>query len=100
MIRNMDQTLTWNGAAFDSGAMLNAYLSGVVSCTVPASSGTLTIPAALLGRIPANSLGTLSISVTESGRLTPHAQFRLQNGNTLLMVVNYSTGETMPVDLQ
>ncbi len=28
MNRNVDQTLTWNGAAFDSGAMLNAFLPG------------------------------------------------------------------------
>jgi uncharacterized protein (TIGR03437 family) len=100
MNRNVDQTLTWNGTAFTSGAMLNANLQGRVTCTVPADSGTLTIPAALLAQTPGNSLGTLSISVTESGRLMPHAQFRLQNGNTLLMVVNYSTGETTPVDLQ
>lgn len=98
--RDVDQTLTWNGAAFDSGAMLNAVLPGQVSCTVPANSGTLTIPAALLGQIPGNSLGALSITVTEAGSSMPHGQLRLQDGNTLLMLVNYSTGETTPVDFQ
>ncbi len=71
-----------------------------MSCTVPASSGTLTIPAALLGQIQGNSLGTLSITVTEAGSSMPHTQFRLVNGKTLLMLVNYSTGETTPVDFQ
>jgi hypothetical protein len=99
MNRNVDQTLTWNGAAFDLGAVLNAFLPGV-SCTVPANSGTLSIPAALLGKIPGSSLGTLSITVTESGSSMPHTQFRLQNGNTVLMLVSYSTGETTPVDFQ
>lgn len=100
MIRNMDQILTWNGAAYDSGAMLNANLQGRVTCTVPANSETLTIPAALLAQTPGNSLGSLSITVTEAGSSMPHAQFRLQNGNTLLMLVNYATGETAPVDFQ
>ena len=100
MNRNVDQTLTWNGATFDSGAMLNANLQGRVTCTVPANSGTLTIPAALLAQTPGNSLGSLSITVTEAGSSMPHALFRLQNGNTLLMLINYSTGETTPVDFQ
>jgi uncharacterized protein (TIGR03437 family) len=98
--RNVDQTLTWNGAAFDSGAMLNAFLPGNVNCTMPANSGNLTIPATLLSQVPAGSLGPLSITVTESGSYMPHAQFRLQNGNTLLMLVNYSTGEATSVDVQ
>lgn len=100
MNRNVDQTLTWNGAAFDSGAMLNAVVQGRVSCTVPATSGTLTIPAALLGQTPGNSLGALSIMVTEAGSYMPHGQLRLLNGSTLLMLVNYSTGEMTPVDFQ
>jgi uncharacterized protein (TIGR03437 family) len=100
MNRNVDQTLTWNGAAFDSGALLYAVLPGSVTCTAPANSGTLTIPAALLGQIGGNSLGALSITVTEAGSFMPHTQLRLQNGSTLLMLVNYSTGETTPVDFQ
>lgn len=100
LVHNVDQTLTWNGAAFDSGAVLNVGLPGYVTCTAPANSGTLTIPASLLTRVPANSLGSLSMTVTEAGSYLPHTQFRLQNGNTLLMLVNYSTGETTPVDFQ
>jgi uncharacterized protein (TIGR03437 family) len=100
MNRNVDQTLTWNGAAFDPGAMLKAFLPGGISCTAAANSGALTIPAALLGHIQGNSLGTRSISVTEAGSSIPHTQFRLVNGKTLLMLVNYSTGETAPVDFQ
>jgi hypothetical protein len=100
MNRNVDQTLTWNGAAFDSGAMLNAILPGQVTCSVPANSGALTIPAALLAQIPGNSFGDLSVTVTEPGSNMPHTQLRLLNGNTLLMLVNYTTGETAPVDFQ
>ena len=100
MNRSVDQTLTWNGAGFDSGATLSAALPGYVTCTAPANSGTLTIPAALLAQVPGNSLGTLMITVTEAGSSMPHTQLRLQNGNSLLMLVNYSTGETTPVDFE
>ena len=31
---------------------------------------------------------------------TAHTQLRLLNGNTFLMLVNYATGETTPVDFQ
>jgi uncharacterized protein (TIGR03437 family) len=100
MNRSVDQILTWNGAAFDSGSILNVALPGRVNCTAPANSGTLTIPAALLGQAPGSTLGTVLLTVTEAGSYMPHTQLRLVNGSTLLMLVNYSTGETAPVDFQ
>ena len=100
MNRSVDQTVTWNGAAFDSGAILNLALPGRVNCTAPANSGTLTIPAALLGQAPGSTLGTVLLTVTEAGSYMPHTQLRLVNGSTLLMLVNYSTSETAPVDFQ
>jgi uncharacterized protein (TIGR03437 family) len=102
LVRNQDQTIKWNGAAFGSGATLNAILTGAssVSCSVPASAGALTIPAAILAQFAANSLGTLELNITESGSSLPHALFKLQNGSTLLMLVNYTASETLPVDFQ
>jgi hypothetical protein len=97
--RSEDQILTWNGSAFDSGATLNASLPGNLTCTFPASLGTWTVLARQLQQIPAGTLGAFSITVNESGGTLPHAQFKLQNGSTLLMVVKYSTGEAMPVDI-
>ncbi len=100
--RGQDQTLTWNGANFPAGAVFTASLSGSVnvSCSAPASAGTLTIPAALLSQVAASSLGTLSIGVSQMGSFIPHTLFKLKNGNTLLVFVSYSTGDTRAVDFQ
>jgi uncharacterized protein (TIGR03437 family) len=101
--RNRDQTITWNGAAFDAGATVNIYLSGStapVTCTAPASAGTVTIPASLLSGYAANTIGTLSINLNESGFFLPHAQFQLHNGTTLLMVVSFSSNDSRPVFFQ
>jgi uncharacterized protein (TIGR03437 family) len=100
--RGQDQTLTWNGANFPAGAVFTASLSGNVnvSCSAPASAGTLTIPASLLARFSSSFLGTLSIGVSQMGSSIPHALFKLKNGNTLLVFVSYSTGDTRAVDFQ
>jgi uncharacterized protein (TIGR03437 family) len=99
---NRDQTLTWNAAAFDAGAVLTATLSGTasVTCSAPANSGTLTVPVGFIEQFGQGTLGTLQISLSETGGSIPHAQFKLQNGATLLMFVNYSTGETLPADFE
>ncbi len=107
-IRTQDQTLNWNGAAFDAGAVLTAFLNGSAAtggqvsldCTVPANSGTLTIPATMLSQLAGSSLDTLNILVRETGSFIPHAQLKLTSGATLLMYVSYSTGENLPVDVQ
>ena len=101
--RNRDQTITWNGAAFDAGATVNIYLSGStapITCTSPASAGTVTIPASLLSGYAANTIGTLSINLNESGFFLPHAQFQLHDGTTLLMVVSFSSNDSRPVFFQ
>jgi hypothetical protein len=100
--RGQGQTLTWNGDNFPAGSVLTASLSGGVSlsCTAPATAGTLTIPAALLAPFAANSLGTMSIGVSEMGSFIPHTLFKLKNGDTLLVFVSYSTGDTRAVDFQ
>jgi hypothetical protein len=62
--------------------------------------GTLTIPAALLAQFAPSSLGTLSINVSQMGSFIPHTLFKLKNGNTLLVFVSDSTGDTRAVDFQ
>lgn len=95
------QTITWNGGGFDSGAMLQLTLSDlssdVVSCVAPAQAGTLTIPANLLAQFTPGASGVLSVSVTETGESIPHAF--LQSSGTL-MLVNWSSSDTRPVDFQ
>lgn len=102
--RDQDQTIAWNGAAFDAGATVNVLLSGStaapVSCTVPAAAGAVTIPAALLAAYTGNTIGTVTATLSESGPFMRHAQFRLQNGGTLLMLVSYSSGDSRPVVFQ
>jgi hypothetical protein len=98
--RGQDQTLTWNGANFPAGVVLTASLSGAlgISCTAPANAGSLTVPATLLSQVPPGSLGTLSISVSQMGSFIPHTLFKLKNGNTLLVFVSYSTGDSRAID--
>lgn len=101
--RNRDQTITWNGAAFDAGATVNIVLSGstaIVSCTAPASAGTVTIPASLLSGYTENTIGTLTINLSESGFFLPHAQLKLHGFNTLQMVVSFSSNDSRPVFFQ
>jgi hypothetical protein len=103
VLPGFNQTLRWNGAAFDEGAMVSASLSGTyvsVNCTVPANSGVLTIPADLLAQVAPGSIGTLSINVAETGSYIPHTQLKTLDGRTLLLFVNYSAGETLPADIQ
>lgn len=107
-VHNQDQALTWNGAAFDSGAILNASLTGTdgsdgeleINCSAPANAGTLTIPGALLSQIAGGVLGSLNINVQETGASIPHTQFQLTDGSTLLMLVTNSSGEQLPADIQ
>ena len=101
--RDQDQTITWNGAAFDAGARVNVYLIGstsTVTCTAPAGAGTVTIPASLLSGYAANTIGTLTINLNESGAYLPHAQFQLKNGSTLLMFVSFFSNDSRPVAFQ
>jgi len=101
--RDQDQTITWNGAAFDAGATVHINLSGtptLISCTAPAGTGAVTIPASLLSGYPANTIGTITASLNESGSFLPHAEFQLQNGNTLLMFVSFSSNDSRPVAFQ
>jgi uncharacterized protein (TIGR03437 family) len=102
MNHTQDQTISWNGAAFDAGATAGISLqgSGAISCTVPASAGAVTIPAALLSAFNANTIGTLTISISEAGAYLPHAQFQTREGNTLLLFFPFSSSDSRPVFFQ
>ena len=102
MNHTQDQTVAWNGAAFDGGATAFVSLSGngFVSCTSPANAGTLTIPAALLSGFGANTIGTLTISISEAGAGLPHTQFQTKQGKTLLLFVPFSSSDSRPVFFQ
>jgi uncharacterized protein (TIGR03437 family) len=103
---SQSQTIAWNGAGFDSSAALRLSLtaqnpgSPVLTCSVPAQTGTVTLPANLLAQFTAGSAGALSVSVVETGTSVPHAQFNQLNGSPLLMIVNWSSTDVRPVDFQ
>jgi uncharacterized protein (TIGR03437 family) len=121
-----DQTITWNPAGYDSGAVLQAtlygtnqaagpgyvqvyaflgavgdYFNGPTGVTVggPASAGTLTIPAKTLSQIGPGA-ATLKVQVTEPYASVPSTLLKQVGGKTLLMIVTASTSETTPVDIQ
>ncbi len=99
--RTQNQTLSWNGSAFDSGATVYVSLSGSatpVSCTVAANAGSVTIPASLLASFA--DIGTLTISLNEASSFLPHALLQLTNGNTLLTIVSFSSEDARPVFFQ
>lgn len=106
MSSSQDQTITWNGTAYDSSAILqlsvsqNPAFSPSIVCFAPAQSGALTIPANLLGQFSPGGVGTLSVSVTESGAGIPAANFTLSNGSPLLMLVSRGSTDTRPVDFK
>ena len=101
--RNQDQTVTWNGTAFDPATIVTASLSGAtqtISCTAMARTGSLTIPQALLSSFPGASIGSLFLNASPAGASIPHALLKTKSGDTLLLLVSYTTSDTRPVDFQ
>jgi len=104
--RSQSQTIAWNGSGFDSNAALQLSLtsqypgSPVLTCRVPAQTGTLTLPSNLLAQFNAGSAGAVSVSVTESGTGIPHAQFNQLDGSPLLTIVSWGSTDARPVDFQ
>jgi len=116
------QTITWNPAGYDSGAVLQvrlvsangvtgAAISGLLGAvvlvpgsspatlTAPASAGTLTFPSQLLSQAGTGAM-TLTVQVSEPLASVPSMPLRETNGATLLMLVTASTSETFPVDIE
>jgi hypothetical protein len=54
----------------------------------------------MLAPFAANTIGTLSITVTPGPAATPGASFRTTSGIPLAFVVGYTTSDTRPVDFQ
>lgn len=103
LAHNQPQTIAWNGAGFDPAAIAQISLFGpsqFVSCTVPAQSGSVTIPASLLAPFAANTMGTISITVTPGPNAIPGTSFRTTSGIPLAFTVGYLTSDTRPVDFQ
>jgi uncharacterized protein (TIGR03437 family) len=104
--RSQSQTITWNGSGFDSSATLQLSLTAqyagapVLTCSVPAQTGAVTLPANLLSQFDAGSAGAVSVSVAESGTGIPHAQFNLLDGSPLLTIVSWGSTDARPVDFQ
>jgi hypothetical protein len=107
--RDQDQTITWNGDGFDVAASVSIFLTGhsgagaainQVTCTAPAQTGTITIPAALLSAFAPASIARLLGQVNASGAIMPHALLKTKDGATLLLVVSYLTSDNRPVDIQ
>jgi len=103
---SQNQTIAWNGSGFDSAAVLQLSLSAqypgspVLTCSVPAQTGTVTLPSNLLARFNAGFAGALSVSVLETGSAIPHSQFAQLDGSPLLMIVVWSSTDARPVDFQ
>jgi uncharacterized protein (TIGR03437 family) len=103
---SQDQTISWNGTVYDSNAILQLSVSQILGlsppivCFAPAQDGALTIRANLLARFTIGGVGTLSVSVTESGAGIPAANFTLSDGSPLLMLVSRGSTDTRPVDFK
>jgi uncharacterized protein (TIGR03437 family) len=106
MSSRQDQTITWNGGAYDSNAILqlsvsqNPGIPPAIVCFAPAQSGALMIPANLLMPFSPGGVGTLSVSVSESGAGIPAANYTLSDGSPLLMLVSRGSSDTRPVDFK
>jgi uncharacterized protein (TIGR03437 family) len=103
--RSQSQTIAWNGSGYDSSAMLQLSIkaqypgSPVLTCSVPAQAGGVTLPKNLLAQFKSRSAGAVSVSVTEGGSGIASADFSTSNGPLLILVIWGST-DARPVDFQ
>jgi hypothetical protein len=98
-----NSTITWDSSGYDTYATLQLSLKSaaapVVSCTIPAQAGIVTIPANLLASFIPGSVGVISVSVNETGAGIPSGQTIL-NGAPVLALAIWSSTDTRPVDFQ
>jgi uncharacterized protein (TIGR03437 family) len=107
--RGQNQTIAWTSTSIASGYDSNATLqlsltaqypgSPVLTCSVPAQAGGITLPSNLLTQFQPGSAGVVSVSVTEAGPGIPYADFSTSNG-PLLMLVFWGSTDARPVDFQ
>jgi hypothetical protein len=104
--RTRNQTVSWDGSGFDSAATARLSLiasypgTPILSCTVPAQAGTITLPSNLLVQFNAGAIGSLSLSVSENGPGLPDSQFNASAGSPLLMIVRWAASDSRPVDFK
>jgi len=98
-----NSTITWDSSGYDTYATLHLSLKSaaapVVSCTIPAQAGIVTIPPNLLASFIPGSVGVISVSVNETGAGIPSGQTIL-NGAPVLALAIWSSTDTRPVDFQ
>jgi hypothetical protein len=105
--RDQDQTILWNGAAFDPNAVATLFLNGHGSgtpirnivCTAQAGSGSITIPAALLAPYAPTSTGSISLQITAPVQAAG-SPVKTASGGTLVVIVFHLTRDARPVDFQ
>ncbi len=103
--RSQSQSITWNGSAYDANATLQLSLtaqypgSPVLTCSVPAQAGAVTLPSNQLAQFNPGSAGAVSVSASETGSGIPYADFSTSNG-PLLMLVIWGSTDARPVDFQ
>jgi uncharacterized protein (TIGR03437 family) len=103
--RSRDQTIAWNGSAFDAASIvrltLNAQYPGapMLICSAPATTGAITLPASLLAQFAGGAAGSLQLSLTPGGTSVPHA-LSTQGGAPLLMLAFWTSTDARPVDFK
>ena len=129
--RQQDLTVMWNPSGFGAGDVLTVTLGGyagplyfslsgfapisqwfyvapgqaAVWCNMPASSGQVVIPAAMVGRLTPGKPGgppnaTVSLSVNQRPGHRQTFSLPLSDGTSLPVVLQFSSSETWPVMVQ
>jgi uncharacterized protein (TIGR03437 family) len=107
--RDADQVLKWNAAGYSASITATARLSLTspwfsgpsITCRVPAASGQVVLPAALLQALPSgNPQYQLVISVAPRPDSVPQFAIPLKDGSKLPSTLRYLSSETIPVTIQ
>lgn len=98
---NRDVVVEWNPQGFSDAQIVSVSLADV-SCTVPATAGSVTIPSTLLKGMQHSTLGQPVLQM--SARPSPGGfdTFRIQrtDGTTVPVVLQQSSIEEIPVSIQ
>jgi uncharacterized protein (TIGR03437 family) len=101
--RDRDESITWNGANLDPNSSVTLFIStstGFVNCAAPASAGSIVIPANLLAQFSPASIGTITASLQQPRAAHPSVLLKTNKGETLVLYVAPTSGDTRPVDFQ
>ena len=106
-----DLTLAWNPTTYSDADFVNVQLYSpfpaewfnpphFVVCRVPASAGTLTIPAAMLATFQAPATGSLSLSISRKPGTAAMFNVALSDGTSIPSVFQYRSAESIVVQFQ